>query len=30
MNLHEKKTLFRQAIQFTADQMKIPAIYVDD
>lgn len=29
MNLHEKKTLFRQAIQFTADQMKIPAIYVE-
>jgi hypothetical protein len=29
MNLHEKKTLFRQAVQFTADQMKIPAIYVE-
>lgn len=29
MNLHENKTLFRQAIQFTADQMKIPAIYVE-
>jgi hypothetical protein len=28
MNLHENKTLFRQAVQFTADQMKIPAIYV--
>lgn len=29
MNLHENKTLFRQAVQFTADQMKIPAIYVE-
>lgn len=29
MNLHENKALFRQAIQFTADQMKIPAIYVE-
>ncbi|AFL84703.1 protein of unknown function (DUF1814) [Belliella baltica DSM 15883] len=29
MKLHENKTLFRQAIQFTADQMKIPAIYVE-
>lgn len=29
MKLHENKTLFRQAVQFTADQMKIPAIYVN-
>ena len=29
MKLHESKTLFRQAVQFTADQMKIPAIYVE-
>ena len=29
MNLHENKTLFRQAVQFTANQMKIPAIYVE-
>lgn len=29
MNLHLNKILFRQAIQFTADQMKIPAIYVE-
>jgi len=29
MKLHENKTLFRQAIQFTADQMKIPVIYVE-
>lgn len=29
MNLHDNKTLFRQAVQFTADQMKIPAIYVE-
>ena len=29
MKLHENKTLFRQAVQFTADQMKIPAIYVE-
>ncbi len=29
MKLHHNKTLFRQAIQFTADQMKIPAIYVE-
>ena len=27
MKLHENKTLFRQAVQFTADQMKIAAIY---
>jgi len=29
MNLHENKTLFRQAVQFTADEMKIRAIYVE-
>ncbi len=29
MKLHENKSLFRQAVQFTADQMKIPAIYVE-
>ncbi len=29
MILHLNKTLFRQAVQFTADQMNIPAIYVE-
>lgn len=29
MKLHENKTLFRQAVQFTADQMQIAAIYVE-
>ncbi len=29
MNLHENKILFRQAVQFTADQLKIPAVYVE-
>jgi len=29
MTLHEDKTLFRQAVQFTADQLKIAAIYVE-
>ena len=29
MKLHENITLFRQAVQFTADQMEIPAIYVE-
>jgi len=29
MKLHENKTLFRQAVQFTADQMKITAIYIE-
>jgi len=29
MKLHENKNLFRQAIQFTADQKRIPAIYVE-
>jgi predicted nucleotidyltransferase component of viral defense system len=29
MNLHENKILFRQAVQFTADQLNIPAVYVE-
>lgn len=29
MILHQNKTLFRQAVQFTAQQMKIPEIYVE-
>ncbi len=29
MNLHLDKKLFRQAVQFTSDQMKIPAIFVE-
>lgn len=29
MRLHEDPRLFRQAAQFTADQMQIPAIYVE-
>lgn len=29
MKLHLDKTLFRQAVQFTADQMQIPAIYIE-
>lgn len=29
MTLHENPTLFRQAVQFTADQMNLPAIYVE-
>lgn len=29
MKLHLNKKLFRQAIQFTADQMEIPSIYVE-
>ena len=29
MKLHLNRTLFRQAIQFTADQMKIPVIYIE-
>jgi Nucleotidyl transferase AbiEii toxin, Type IV TA system len=29
MKLHEDIKLFRQAVQFTADQMKIPTIYVE-
>ncbi len=29
MKLHENITLYEQAVRFTADQMKIPAIYVE-
>ncbi len=29
MRLHENKTLFRQAVRLTADQLKIAAIYVE-
>lgn len=29
MKLHDNKTLFRQAIEFTAQEMGIPAIYVE-
>ena len=29
MKLHENKNLFRQAVQFTADQMKIPTNYIE-
>lgn len=29
MRLHENKTLFRQSVQYTADQMGIPAVYVE-
>ncbi len=29
MKLHKNKNLFRQAFQFTADQMKIPDNYVE-
>jgi predicted nucleotidyltransferase component of viral defense system len=29
MNLHENKKLFRQAVQFTADQIKMPVIYIE-
>lgn len=29
MKLHLDKKLFRQAVQFTADQMKIPAVYIE-
>jgi len=29
MKLHNDMTLFRQAVQFTADQMQIPAIYIE-
>ena len=29
MRLHENNTLFRQAVQFTADQLQIAAIYVE-
>lgn len=29
MNLHENKTLYRQSIQYTADLLKIPPVYVE-
>ena len=29
MNLHENKQLFSQAVRFTADQVGIPAIYIE-
>lgn len=29
MKLHQDKKLFRQAVQFTSDQIQIPAIYVE-
>jgi len=29
MKLHEDKTLFRQAVQFTSDQKKILPIYIE-
>ena len=29
MRLHQNKTLFRQAVQFTSDQMQIPSIYIE-
>lgn len=29
MKLHQDKKLFRQAVQFTSDQMQIPTIYVE-
>ena len=29
MRLHQNKTLFRQALQFTSDQMQIPSIYIE-
>jgi predicted nucleotidyltransferase component of viral defense system len=29
MKLHQDKKLFRQAVQFTSDQMQIPAVYVE-
>lgn len=29
MNLHENKILFRQSVQFTADRLNIPAVYVE-
>ncbi|SOE23219.1 Nucleotidyl transferase AbiEii toxin, Type IV TA system [Spirosomataceae bacterium TFI 002] len=29
MTLHQDKTLFRQAVQFTADQLQISAIYIE-
>lgn len=29
MKLHKDKNLFQQAVRFTADQMGIPAVYVE-
>lgn len=29
MKLHENKTLYRQSIQYTADLLKIPSVYVE-
>ena len=29
MNLHENKTLFQQAVRFTAQEMKIPDLYLE-
>ena len=29
MNLHENKTLFQQAVRFTAQEMKIPDLYIE-
>jgi predicted nucleotidyltransferase component of viral defense system len=29
MKLHQDKKLFRQAVQFTSDQMQIPATYIE-
>lgn len=29
MNLHENRILFQQAVRFTSDQLKIPAVYVE-
>lgn len=29
MKLHKNKTLFEQAVRFTADTMKIPAVYIE-
>ena len=29
MKLHENKTLYRQAVQFTADRLQIKAIFVE-
>lgn len=29
MKLHQNKILFRQAVQFTSDQMQVPSIYIE-
>jgi len=29
MKLHQDKKLFKQAIQYTSDQLQIPAIFVE-